>query len=191
MAKREIPEINAGSMADIAFLLLIFFLVTTTMDKDTAYMRSIPKKITIDIPPAPTEPRNMLTIQANTSNQLKVREDIFNDPDKISDKVIEFYRFNEKVNKPTNNFPLYGRTTVAFVEQKIREVEAAAEQMEDQDFAAEQIKFKYDQLAEWQKKKMALELYGANELPEIHPQAQVRIEVKSATAYELFAKIHT
>jgi len=44
MAKREIPEINAGSMADIAFLLLLFFLVTTTMDKDQAYIRSIPKK---------------------------------------------------------------------------------------------------------------------------------------------------
>ena len=45
MAKREIPEINAGSMADIAFLLLIFFLVTTTMEKDTAYVRKIPKKL--------------------------------------------------------------------------------------------------------------------------------------------------
>ncbi|MDB3907862.1 biopolymer transporter ExbD, partial [Crocinitomicaceae bacterium] len=50
MAKRDIPEINAGSMADIAFLLLIFFLVTTTMEKDTAYIRYIPKKIDIPQP---------------------------------------------------------------------------------------------------------------------------------------------
>lgn len=43
MARRELTPINAGSMADIAFLLLIFFLVTTTMDVDTGLMRQLPQ----------------------------------------------------------------------------------------------------------------------------------------------------
>ena len=40
--KRKVQEINAGSMADIAFLLLIFFLVATTMNVDTGIARNLP-----------------------------------------------------------------------------------------------------------------------------------------------------
>ena len=189
MAKREIPEINAGSMADIAFLLLIFFLVTTTMDRDQAYIRNIPKKIETVTPPVDVEERNILAIKANSMNQLMVRGEIMNDPNKISEKVVEFYRKNEKRNDVTNNFPMYSRVTMKVIDENIERIELEIEDLEKQDTPPEMIDFKYNQLDEWLKKKNSLKLYGGSELPEIHFQANIRIEVQDATEYALFAKI--
>ncbi len=73
MAKREIPEVNAGSMADIAFLLLIFFLVTTTMDSDTGLARTLPPIVPADEPPPPPiRERNVFAVLLNSQNQLLV-----------------------------------------------------------------------------------------------------------------------
>ncbi|MFD2908817.1 ExbD/TolR family protein [Flavobacterium ardleyense] len=69
------PEVNAGSMADIAFLLLIFFLVTTTIGVDQGINRLLPR-----YEPNPTIPdineRNILTVLVNKDNQLLVNEKI-------------------------------------------------------------------------------------------------------------------
>ena len=71
MAKREISEINAGSMADIAFLLLIFFLVTTTMDTDTGLIRKLPPPV--DEPDDITiNQRNIFEVLVNANDQLLV-----------------------------------------------------------------------------------------------------------------------
>lgn len=192
MSKREIPEINAGSMADIAFLLLIFFLVTTTMDRDQAYVRNIPKKIEQVTDPVEVEERNNLAVKANSRNQLMVRNEIIQNPDEISEKVVEFYRKNEKKNDPTNNYPMYSRVSMQTINDNIARIEAEVEDLESQpDVAPEIIDFKYNQLGEWEKKKRSLQLYGGRELPEIHFQANIRIEVQIATDYELFAKIQT
>ena len=76
MAKRALPEINAGSMADIAFLLLIFFLVTTTMDVDSGINRKLPPwdEEQLQDPP-PIKKKNIFTVLVNSRNQLLVEDE--------------------------------------------------------------------------------------------------------------------
>jgi biopolymer transport protein ExbD len=78
-SKRGVDEINAGSMADIAFLLLIFFLVTTTMDVDSGIMRKLPPPLDPTIPPPPPiKQRNVFTVLVNSNDMLLVENQIGN-----------------------------------------------------------------------------------------------------------------
>jgi len=88
MAKRDIPEVSAGSMADIAFLLLIFFLVTTTVETDSGINRQLP----------PNEPpeedvvikqKNIFTVEVNRNNQLLVEEQLM----ELKDLTEAAYKF--------------------------------------------------------------------------------------------------
>ncbi len=191
MAKRDIPEINAGSMADIAFLLLIFFLVTTTMDKDQAYIRNIPKKVEIKTEIIEVEQRNVLAIKANNQNQLMVRGEIIADPDKISEKIIEFYNTNRNVNDLTNDFPTYTHPTKNEIEANLKAAEKELESFEEQDAGDALIDYAYSKIDEWDKMKRSLKLFGGNDFPLINSQANIRIEVQTRTQYSLFAKIQT
>lgn len=76
-SNRKSPEINASSMADIAFLLLIFFLVTTTMNIDKGILVTLPpydqeqEDVTVDI-----NARNVLEILVNSKDQLLVEGEL-------------------------------------------------------------------------------------------------------------------
>ena len=72
MARRENPEINAGSMADIAFLLLIFFLVTTTMDVDSGISKKLSEKPPKDYVPPVIKEKNIFEVNINRNNELLV-----------------------------------------------------------------------------------------------------------------------
>jgi biopolymer transport protein ExbD len=76
MARREVPEINAGSMADIAFLLLIFFLVATTMDIDTGISRLLPPMENENEKPPDIKERNVFVVLINKDDQLFVEKEI-------------------------------------------------------------------------------------------------------------------
>lgn len=86
--RKGAPEVNAGSMADIAFLLLIFFLVTTTIETDAGLDRMLP----------PNEPpednvvikqKNIFTVNINKNGQLLVEEEL-TDIENLRTKAMEF-----------------------------------------------------------------------------------------------------
>jgi biopolymer transport protein ExbD len=104
-------EINAGSMADIAFLLLIFFLVTTTIVED--------KGITVKLPPWSEEDpditklksRNVFAVLVNAQNDLLVRGEPM-DIDMLREKTKEF------IVNPTKREDLAERPTKAIITLK-------------------------------------------------------------------------
>ena len=90
MGKRGAPpEVNAGSMADIAFLLLIFFLVTTTIQTDQGLNRKLPpidenRKEQIDV-----KEKNVFTVMINRDGNLLVENELM-DLSKLRQAAIDF-----------------------------------------------------------------------------------------------------
>ena len=89
--KRKVPGINASSTADIAFMLLIFFLITTSMDTDRGLARRLP-------PPPENEKqkddiivkeRNVLQIRLNKDDQLMIGGE-WSDIKQLREKAKEF-----------------------------------------------------------------------------------------------------
>lgn len=75
MARRTAPEINAGSMADIAFLLLIFFLVTTTIEKDRGLVRALPPEQPENVEPPIIKEKNLFVVIVNKNDELLVEDE--------------------------------------------------------------------------------------------------------------------
>ena len=108
---RTATEINASSMADIAFLLLIFFLVTTTIDVD--------KGILVKLPPWSNEPppemklnsRNVFSVLVNANNDLLVRKEPA-DLAKLRERTKEF------IANPNGQSDLAEKPTKAIISLK-------------------------------------------------------------------------
>jgi biopolymer transport protein ExbD len=87
--RREAPAVNASSMADIAFLLLIFFLVTTTIDIDKGIKVKLPPWSDEKPDPLKLKTRNVFSVLVNKDNELLVRGEIVDKAD-LREKTKEF-----------------------------------------------------------------------------------------------------
>ena len=115
--KRELTEINAGSMADIAFLLLVFFLVTTTMDTSWGLARKLPPPLLENQPdPPPIKDRNVFVVLANANDQLLVEGEIMEIRDLRAAAKEFIANPQRKDNLPEfkeENIPLLGKMQVS------------------------------------------------------------------------------
>lgn len=103
--KRFKPEISSGSMADIAFLLLIFFLVATTIEQDKGLLRKLPNNQeaeTVDIPK-----RNVLFVLLNANNVLMVN-DVVIPANELKDVIKQLVLNNES----KSNWPISPSRTI-------------------------------------------------------------------------------
>ena len=104
-SKRSSGNINSAPMADIAFLLLIFFLVTTTIAND--------KGLTLQLPPNPEDieqtdiripERNIFKILINSSDKLLVENEPMENYRDLRDRVKEFV-LNNGTNPELSDSP--------------------------------------------------------------------------------------
>jgi biopolymer transport protein ExbD len=94
MAKsgRKIPEVNSSSMADIAFLLLVFFLVTTTIATDKGLTLTLPPKAdpNQEPPDITKNQRNIYKILVNSSDRILIEDEPVTDLSDLRDEVKKF-----------------------------------------------------------------------------------------------------
>lgn len=183
MARRAIPEIPSGSMADIAFLLLVFWLMTTTLDEDIGIMRQLP--------PIEEEPEDVIVKEKNVFEvMVNFRDDILIEKElgRVSDLKKGAMKFltNTGVFKEEPGDPdLTSRTWVrrSDVEREIAEYKSRIQNAETPEHAKNYQK----SLDQWQSKLDAIKFFG--EYRELVPAAVISLQNDKGTSYEMYIEV--
>ena len=118
---RPSNEISSGSMADIAFLLLIFFLVTTTIANDRGIAMVLPPKTDEPPPEVTKKDKNIFKIQANSQDELLVEDEVLEDLDELKDMTKEFIvNFGDPSSKAVETYNSFPASLKRFVSEKGR-----------------------------------------------------------------------
>jgi biopolymer transport protein ExbD len=176
-SRRDGPgEINAGSMADIAFLLLIFFLVTTTMDTDSGILRQLPPPIPKDAPePPPVKEKNVYVVLVNSRDQLLVEGELM-DINQLKEGTREF------LTNPDNrdDLPEKKRITRAEVTERIAYYKGLTG-------TEEGMKTYGNELEKWEKRLNTINLIG--EYDELPSSAVISLRNDTQTSYDMYIQV--
>ena len=207
MARRELAEISAGSMADIAFLLLIFWLVTTTIDSDEGIKRQLPPPVPPDIDVPQAKEQNVFNVKVNFLDELLVEAEPL-DIEDLKDKAKEFLIATgdgimahpvgrETVAKNREVVLITGangKTNAAFpervwvrkvdVRQRIAEYEAFLAAAQDANRRKNYTKV----LQSWQDKLATIELLGGD-YKELPSSALISMQNDNATTYDTYLQV--
>lgn len=188
MARRALQEINAGSMADIAFLLLIFWLVTTTIDSDEGVKRQLPPPVPDDIEAPDVRQRNVFVVLVNANDDLLVEGEEMK-LDRLKDKAKEFLVANgdgllygDKPEDP--DLPVREWVRKAEVRQKVSEYEAYVKNSEGED----EKKAFQNVLDNWRDKLAAIELLGG-EYKQLPGAALISMRNDRNTTYDTYIQV--
>ncbi len=119
MASKKTPEINGGSMADISFLMLIFFLMVSTMDPETGLSRRLPPMPdkNAQVEDLKVNRRNILDVKINSKNGVMAGGKVILSDAQLEEIVVEFLTNptdNEKLpSKKIENIPGFGEYPVS------------------------------------------------------------------------------
>jgi Biopolymer transport protein len=115
--KRKIPVVNSTSTADIAFMILLFFLLTTSMATDAGLARLLPPPIPKDQQGADVDikKRNLMVVLINTNNQILCNGQ-FVEVHELRERAKEFiqnpYNDEHKPEKVELDVPFFGKQMV-------------------------------------------------------------------------------
>lgn len=185
MARRELQEINAGSMADIAFLLLVFFLMVTTIQSEKGILRQLPPPIPPDFEIPEVRERDVFVVLVNSKDRLLVegREmKIENLKDAAKEFLVANGVFEDLPENP--DFPIREWVNEAELLARLADLEALKSSTSDE----EGLKAINESMAKVNQKLTAIETFG-KPYKELPGSAMISMQNDNATSYNTYIQV--